>query len=463
VTRRQTGREWRSDSGFTIIEVIVAAAVLMLGILASVGAFQSSRVLTLVSERQTSMAHRAQQELERVEALSYTQIAMSAAPTHSASALNPDFYVGSGTFQYDRSDATKTEPFVVDSTNGTITPGSAGCADGCSGTWSDGRLSGEIFTFVTWYTDGSNGSRCSPGCPASNDFKRITVAVTLSNTTLRPPQPVWASTFKADPSAAPVGAPTNGQPNPVTSATTTCQDSSGQAVPCTNGLSGGGSAVTFYPTDSSYNATYTAPCADNAPHPTILGLIPLVQPPVPDQMTSSVPSSCSGFVSNPPCFSTGVGCLPGVGGRELVPPSSGGSCGSPPSDNTKSEFWVTPSLALNTKVTGSGAMTLYTQTAGGASINVTLCLQLYLEPPALLGVLSGLLTQPIGAVVTVNVQAYPGVPTPITFNFNNNSSATVSILGTRVGVAMWLAASAQNVVLIYDHPNFTSSMQLILK
>ncbi len=69
----------RGEQGFTLIEVLMAALLLVVGILTTLQALDSSRRLTLVAERQTSVAHRAQVELERVKSLPYSQIGLTGA------------------------------------------------------------------------------------------------------------------------------------------------------------------------------------------------------------------------------------------------------------------------------------------------------------------------------------------------------------------------------------------------
>ena len=173
-----------------MIEVLVASVVLVVGALSVFAALNSARALTLVGERQTSLAHRAQQELERLQSLSYPQQAMTAVPPAATGCptpltanypTSPDCFVSGSSLLYDRANLANSEPLVVDATNGMITPNASGsgCADGCTSTWTDGRFSGEIFDFVTWTTD----PNCSGGtiCPATGDYKRLTVIVTMAN------------------------------------------------------------------------------------------------------------------------------------------------------------------------------------------------------------------------------------------------------------------------------------------
>ncbi len=105
-----------AEDGFSLIEVLIAALVLTVGILGLVGAFDSARKLTLLSERRTAMAHIAQLELERLQSYPYSQLAMSSAPAHSSEKSNPDYYVTEGaepTYQYGN-DRGETESLVVE-------------------------------------------------------------------------------------------------------------------------------------------------------------------------------------------------------------------------------------------------------------------------------------------------------------------------------------------------------------
>ena len=83
-----------------VVEVLIAALVLTVGIVGLIGAFDSSRKLTLLSERRTAMAHRAQLEIERLQTVPYSELAMNSAPTHSSETTNPDYYVKEGGTEY---------------------------------------------------------------------------------------------------------------------------------------------------------------------------------------------------------------------------------------------------------------------------------------------------------------------------------------------------------------------------
>ncbi len=485
----------RSEKGFTVIEVMIAAVIMIVGVLGVFAALDSARVLSTVGERQTTIAHRAQQELERLQAMPYKSLAMTVAPPAASGCptpltpqypTSPNCYVSGGNYSYDRNDTSKTEPLVIDTTNGTITPNGSGsgCTDGCTSKWTDGNYSGEVFDFVSWASD----ANCTGGtiCPAGSDYKRVTVVVTLSGAAAtHPSKPLLASTFEANPDALPTGAPSNSAQNPLQNINTQCG-----GLTCNQALNG--TAVDYYLTDSGYSSSYTPPTVSNALHGTtvtLCGLGPSCAP-TPDQLITTRPTTGGAL---PPCFSTDKGCVTTSGGGGTTPCNGGtaaadgngncstgmvlthptsdsSSCGSPPSDNTKSHTWVTPTVPVGTSVnlTGAGGMTLYMQSTSGVAVNVLVCAGVYIQPTGLLGTLVNLLpphvTQ-IGASVGANATVSAAVPTPVSFGFNLGSAATLSSTAlnqVKLQVVVWLAASAgTDVGLVYDHPYASSQLTVI--
>jgi Tfp pilus assembly protein PilV len=184
-----------------VVEVLIAALVLTVGIVGLIGAFDSARKLTLLSERRTAMAHRAQLEIERLQTISYSELAMNSAPTHSAETANPDYYVKEGgTHEYQfGAGGTEVETLAIAEGTGKVsaTPSGRSCAEkvgACE--WKDGLLSGNVYDFVTWHTD----THCGAECPASENYKRLTVAVTVKVPAgNHEPTPVRVSTLLAKP------------------------------------------------------------------------------------------------------------------------------------------------------------------------------------------------------------------------------------------------------------------------
>jgi Tfp pilus assembly protein PilV len=199
----------RSAEGFGVIEVLVAVLILTVALLGLLGAFTSARKLSLQSERVTATAHRAQLEAERLQATPYSELLMSATPAHSTETSNPDYYVTSGTpseYQFGAT-STEVEPLAIASTEcvslktscGVIATQPTGRA--CSASigaceWKDGVYSGNVYDFVTWHTD----KNCGAKCPTKENYKRLTVVVTLTVPAgARQIPPVRVSTLIAEP------------------------------------------------------------------------------------------------------------------------------------------------------------------------------------------------------------------------------------------------------------------------
>jgi Tfp pilus assembly protein PilV len=214
------------ERGFAVVELVVAVVVLTIGVLALVTTFDSSRGLANSAEKRDTASAIGQRELERVAALPWTQIAHSAAPAGSSNPADPASFMSGGScgdpslpasspcYQWDWSDSTRVEPLVIDSANADPTPNPQSWTTPApsGGT----RLSGDLYRFITWVKDPT----CTAStCGGANDYKRITVGVTVNGTTT----PVVFSTL--------VRNSAGGTQNPLTNPGTTCSNGYGQ-VPC---------------------------------------------------------------------------------------------------------------------------------------------------------------------------------------------------------------------------------------
>jgi prepilin-type N-terminal cleavage/methylation domain-containing protein len=164
--RRRLARE----DGMTLIELLVAAVLMAVGIVSLFGVFDGSRALVTTSEKSDVAAHQGEADLEAILRMDYKTVALPSAAVHSGTTTNPDWYVqGNGTYRWDQSTTAPKppDPQVVDAANAALTHLS---------TWSDGqsRLSGSIYRYVTWIDD--------PNVAGTQDAKRVTIVVTVNNT-----------------------------------------------------------------------------------------------------------------------------------------------------------------------------------------------------------------------------------------------------------------------------------------
>jgi hypothetical protein len=375
---------------------------------------------------------------------------------------------------------------VIDSTNGQVAPVQ---------TWSEGTISGNIYDFVTWSTD----SQCSPGCPTTQNYKRLTVAVTV--TTGLKPNPVYSSSSIADPAAAPVQGIQNGNAgNPLASPATQCL-SGGQTVDCEAGIISGNPNTWFLHDCAATLSTCATPSSSHVTNPTsgpVASLLCTTSTataqqgtnlggcPTPDKMDTTPPSGppttpCyqystdvattgypCGTLIQPTCSSSTDGCGTGSAGD-----CSGGSWASN-LVNVQTHFWVSSPLTATTTLTGDGALNMYSQAAGGVNAVVSFCIEIYRIPPE--GTLGSVLTDILAwPPVALGGAAYvaptdpstggnwPTSPTQtaFTFNFRGSQGAIALQAGDRIGVRIWAKVNLNTAIdLIYDNPGYPAQLQL---
>ena len=212
-----------------LVEVLIAAVILMLGTIALINSLSVSRTLTTSAQAHQVAAAVAEQELERVEAQTWSNIALTAAPTQNtgATATDPTYYLqtpantcaGQGPsgqtnncYQWNWSNASSTlfEPLVIGGSDATADPWTKTTV-GASGAT---QFTFTIYRFITWVND----PNCTVStCSGSTDDKRILIAVTGTDLD----KPVTLLTTIAN--------PVGGSQNPISGAS--CTDNS-STVPC---------------------------------------------------------------------------------------------------------------------------------------------------------------------------------------------------------------------------------------
>jgi prepilin-type N-terminal cleavage/methylation domain-containing protein len=472
--------------GFALVEVLIAIALLAIGVFGVFMAFAAAQKLSVINERHTTMAHVAQREIERLEGIAYSRLEMTAAPPTSADPTNPDYNVTAGSppsFAHNTSGSP--EQLVIDSSNGVVDH---------TASWSEGQFSGTVYDYVTWVTD----PRCAPGCTATDDYKRLTVAVTIND---GHPAPVYNSSVISDPHAEPIGGISNGLTgNPLTDPSTQCVGSNGVPAPCTSPIDSGNPNTYFLHDSPATSATPVAPSADHATPATVgtvsgqtcttstvLATVPANTTgcPTPDLMDGNPPAGDSTtplyHYSTDQCSDS---CYPG--GQLLQPTCSNGTgCGAGSSsdcsggawtnslNNTQSAFWVTAPLTAAMTLTGDGGISLFSQSVGGTSPVVSFCLEVYDVPPSgTAGSLSDLLAWPpvaLGGAAYVppadpSTQTnWPTQTSDLSYSFNfRGSSGSASIpAGDRIGVRLWFKATYNTALaFVFDNPTYPTEVQL---
>lgn len=176
----------RSESGLSIVEVMVAALLLVLGALATLGLVDTAQRQTFRAEQSQVVSDRLQAELEALKRLEYNKVALTGTPTHSDDPTNPNYRVtnqtGYSTFALNKNGTDSATLAVNGSdsvTGGVVDPGPTPFTSGDLGTGADGDIDGKIYRYVTWVND----PNCPDSvCPGPKDFKRLTVAIKAGDT-----------------------------------------------------------------------------------------------------------------------------------------------------------------------------------------------------------------------------------------------------------------------------------------
>ena len=164
-------RRLREERGMTMIELMVAAMICAVGIAATIGVIDNSRVVSVKSEKRETMAAQAQRELEKLQELPWENLAHTVLPGSSPYPGTP-----TGTnFAWDRKNTGASEQLYVNA-QGTVTPNNYD--------WDDAqtRFKGKVYRYITWIDAQS---------------RRITVVVTIDGE--NSPAPLLLSSIKTRP------------------------------------------------------------------------------------------------------------------------------------------------------------------------------------------------------------------------------------------------------------------------
>jgi hypothetical protein len=170
---RRARERLAGEAGITIVETIVAALILVGGLLSTFVVFDGSRDVTTVSERQETAVHRAERQLELVRSMPFAEVATATAPGAATGPSDPRAHVVAGSppkYDWDQqAPTTNAETLVVSAASPIPAREPCDC----------GRFAGQVDTFVT---------------SVATDLKRISVAVTLEGS-LPPRRAIVASTL----------------------------------------------------------------------------------------------------------------------------------------------------------------------------------------------------------------------------------------------------------------------------
>lgn len=446
----------RTESGLTLIEVLVTVLVLTVGLLVTLSVFSEMGRATYVAQRKAVLISMAQRDMERVRVLPYEQIGLSRAlPANAPGRCRAN-------------QTCASEPLV---SGGVIDPG--------PDTFKVQGVTGKIYRYVTWRTQAcpvlnarvagelstdwghtATDIRAAIGdlCPGTEHTKRITIVVSSAEVLKKFGGPVRLSTVASDPDstvlaagnydglkveARPAVSPAGGTTayDAMTSQTfnltdTRCSQSSRQAP-------GGGhdSHDTSRDGNDAVAGAQPAPCAAASG---------------PDLMSAD---AITGQVSDPlPDLSREV-TRAAVGGRVLARDDRAGACdqlaytdGDAGRRKRSVHTWATgaPAAPWETPTSGGRAtLTFWTQTASARPLPGRLCATVWRDGQVL-------------GTADYSLPSWPDSPTQLAISMDLERA--VAAAGSRLLVTLRTPSdSAADLLLLYDHPGYQTSLTVTTK
>lgn len=157
------------EAGLTMIEVLVASVVLLMGSAAVFGVLGAATKNAQRAKASQVALDLAQEEMERLHSIPYEELALSSMPVPSGNGQNPNSRVSGSTFNLRRTSPTAYFPLDVNADKG-FSPES----EFFTGDTESGGIRGTLYRYVVWRDDPSCPAE---ECPGSEDYKQIVVAV----------------------------------------------------------------------------------------------------------------------------------------------------------------------------------------------------------------------------------------------------------------------------------------------
>ena len=450
------GRPGRSEDGLTVVEVIVAGMILVVGGLGVLGMVDAATHNTFRAEQSQVVNNVLQREMEAIKALPYEEIALSALPGEEAGENNPNSRVSDATFDLDRGGAESDPRPMV--SGGSVAPGPEGFEV------EDVGVGVSVYRYVVW-------DECPEEwlCPSGEEkMKRLVVVAKLDSTapggSNRRYQELQGQV--ADPDAEPTENPGPGPGGGDTVwwklwlTDTACDEPERKEHPESDGN---------HPTHNT-----RGDCAD--------GLVEGENVPgAPDMLW---PTDLEAEEDRKYDYALDVEPQPDADeGLQLL---SSGSCDSlqmlelargvatgPDSDGDafrKVHRWLTPQIAggEGVELTGSGVLSLWTRTVSEIPYPGRICAWLFVRTYGESSVTDTMLINsgpPLSLHFEHFEQSWPHNgwnEVTLSFKFEDEDGFQVTLPpGSRVGLALSVAEDTETgLQFLYDQPSFDSQLQL---
>jgi type II secretory pathway pseudopilin PulG len=408
------------DGGFTIVEVLVAVVLLLIGIFAAFALLDSATRATLTAKRHQVAVNQLQRELESIRRLKYEDVGLSSNAVTSSDPDSPNSRVSGNNFDVARSTGTTTNAQLVEPATGTTGLVSAGPTS-----FTTGNISGKVYRYVVWQDDPG----CLLTCPGTQDYKRVIVAVKIDGLLRAFKSYAEVQSNFANPNATVIGDLPPVNPDP-------------------------GSLVTaqqFWLYDSPCSGNRVEPSANHATHNTT-GDCGATNPA--DLMwTSAPPDSAPNDPAVPSTFNYSTDLTGGTQGLRMLARSG---CNASETNPNKIHRWETKPLPLAFSILTSAHFNFFTKSTGGTGTG-KICIRLVRR--------TYVLSLPVDTVIgtrTWQNDAWPSNSDGWTaLDLDITTVPTVTLINDRIVLELFVdSASAISPQFLYDHPNAPSRLEV---
>jgi hypothetical protein len=449
----------------TIVEVVVAGMILVVGALGVLGVVDAATRNTFRAEQSQVVANVLQGEMEKLRQIPYAELALTELPIHASDAENPNNRVASAEFFYTGRNKTGLKRLVYNGgSDGTETI-EGGTVDPGPTPFEVGDVRGDVYRYVVWDTCPS--SLCEDG----RHLKRAVVVVSLDQTASggnRRYQEVQSQFVDpdAEPSSFPGQEP--GRDDNLTwllwLTDTPCSQSTRQVPPATGG---------DHPTHNTRGDCANGPQTGNVPG-------------APDLLDVKAPDNGLGNPDYQYDYATDVNPQPdNDAGLQLL---SGGDCGSaemtdlargvatePDADPTtfqKVHRWLSAPMPEGDQVLLTGedsSLSLWTRTIAGALYPGRICVWLFVRSygeSTITDTMAVNLGPPLSLHFEHFAQSWPSsgwteISIPLKFGYAEEGGALPLPPGSRVGLALSVGDDTPSgLQILYDEPSFEAVLEL---
>ena len=463
-------RRLSDQGGFSIAEVLVAALILVIGVLGSLQLVDASTRSAFRAEQSQVALGRAQAELEKIRALPYDAVALTSVPAASGDPNKPGSRVSAscasqgvstfGCFALNR-DGTNKAPLVV---NGDALEAGGQVAGGMVSPgpepFQSGDVTGDVHRYVVWLDDTSCGAET---CPGTQDLKHVVVVVTFGDVGVVAKRPYREiqSDF-VDPEAG-----SDIEPAPAAGADITAQELWLSDTPCDQSTRQ--SPVADHPLHNTRGT-----CAD--------GLQTGASPGAPDLLLFEAPPLDPAFPpASQPLYDLASDIEPLVNpeddkGIQLREPSTAGCQYNPSGANAHEEVhrWVTEPMAAGFTyiLEGTATLDLWTRTLGSGPQSGVICAFLFIREDvggSAVDTLVGDGANPPNPFFSYSDSAWPSsewglASIPMTLMPPAGDTVVRVLPGQQLGVAIGLerdgTAPEDALQFLFEHPDFDSHLEV---